>query len=282
AAVRGRLGDALASLEEAHVSTIHGFCAELLRERPVEARVDPLFTVLTETQAERLFDEAFGAWIQSQLADPPEGIRRALRRSVWAGYGGAQREDGPLDRLRRAAWELAQWRDFPAPWTRRPFDRENGIERLVDELHEFAKLTATPSYNRDNLYVDTAPARHLSQEIALHQSFNHVDYDGWEARLVDLSRDRNFSRARHGRGPGYGAGITRAAVVQAMETLRAHLDQCRMDADADLAAALQQERAGAIALYEDLKMRAGALDFLDLLLKARDLVKEDATVRRGF
>lgn len=281
-AVRGRLGDALASLEEAHVSTIHGFCAELLRERPVEARVDPLFTVLTETQAERLFDEAFGAWIQSQLADPPEGIRRALRRSVWAGYGGAQREDGPLDRLRRAAWELAQWRDFPAPWTRRPFDRENGIERLVDQLHEFAKLTATPSYNRDNLYVDTAPARHLSQEIALHQSFNHVDYDGWEARLVDLSRDRTFSRARHGRGPGYGPGVTRDAVIRAMDALRAHLDQFRLDADADLAAALQQELAGAIALYEDLKRRAGALDFLDLLLKARDLVKGDATVRRGF
>ena len=34
--VRIRLGEALAQLEEAHVSTIHGFCAELLRERPVE------------------------------------------------------------------------------------------------------------------------------------------------------------------------------------------------------------------------------------------------------
>src|SRR5688572_15803434 len=280
--VRGRLGEALAQLEEAHVSTIHGFCAELLRERPVEARVDPLFSVLTEAQSERLFGEAFGTWIQAQLANPPEGIRRALRRSVWTGFGGAPRQDGPIDRLRRAAYELTQWRDFPAAWTRDPFAREADIDRLIAELHEFAALTAKPSYNRDNLYVDTAPARHLSQEIALHQSFDHVDYDGWEARLVDLSRDRNFSRARHGRGPGYGAGIARAAVVEAMERLRAHLDQFRMDADADLAAALQQEIVGAMTLYEELKMRGGALDFLDLLLKARDLVKGDATVRRGF
>ena len=111
-----RLDEALGGLEEAHVSTIHGFCAELLRERPVEARVDPLFTVLTEGQAARLFDEAFGAWIQERLADPPEGIRRALRRSVWSGFGsGGGRQDGPIDRLRRAAWELAQWRDFTAP-----------------------------------------------------------------------------------------------------------------------------------------------------------------------
>jgi ATP-dependent exoDNAse (exonuclease V) beta subunit len=282
-AVKRRLDVALGELEEAHVSTIHGFCAELLRERPVEARVDPLFRVLTESQSERLFDEAFGAWIQEQLADPPEGVRRGLRRSVWSGFGKtASREDGPIDRLRRAAWELAQWRDFTTAWTRPPFDREAAVDRLVAELHEFAALTENPSYARDNLYVDTAPARHLSQEIALHQSFDHVDYDGWEARLVDLSRDRTFSRVRHGRGPGYRSGVPRATVVEKLEALRAHLDQFRMDADGDLAAALQQELLAAVDRYEDLKARAGALDFLDLLLKARDLVKGDSNVRRGF
>jgi len=50
---RRRLDRALGRLEEAQVSTIHGFCADLLRERPVEARIDPLFKVLTEAQAER-------------------------------------------------------------------------------------------------------------------------------------------------------------------------------------------------------------------------------------
>ncbi len=78
---RARLDKALKGLEEAHVSTIHGFCADLLRERPVEARIDPLFEVLTESSSARLFDEAFGRWLQEQLADPPEGVRRALRRT---------------------------------------------------------------------------------------------------------------------------------------------------------------------------------------------------------
>src|SRR6188474_2633491 len=98
---RRRLLDAaLTRLEEAHISTIHGFCAELLRERPVEARIDPLFEVLTEPAAARLFDDAFGRWLQEQLADPPDGIRRALRRTAFGG------DDGPIDRLRNAAWEL--------------------------------------------------------------------------------------------------------------------------------------------------------------------------------
>jgi ATP-dependent exoDNAse (exonuclease V) beta subunit len=278
---RERLDDALGKLEEAHVSTIHGFCAELLRERPVEAGVDPLFSVLTENQSERLFEEAFGAWLQEQLANPPEGVRRALRRSSAASFvGGKPQQGGPVDRLRRAAWELAQWRDFRGGWTRRPFDRIAEIQRLTGMLHELADLTDRPSYAKDYLYLDTAAARHLSLEIRIGS--DEPDYDGWEARLVDLSRDRNFSKARHGRGPGYRQGVSRAAVVEALDAFRARLDGFRLDADADLAALLQQELSGAIRRYEDLKARAGALDFLDLLSKARDLVTTNAVVRSGF
>lgn len=281
AQARDRLDDALGKLEEAHVSTIHGFCAELLRERPVEAGVDPLFSVLTEGQSERLFEEAFGAWLQAQLADPPEGVRRALRRSNPASFLAAKpRQDGPVDRLRRAAWDLAQWRDFPARWNRRPFDRIAEILQLSDMLHTVADMTEHPSYPKDYLYLDTAPARHLSQEIRIGS--DEPDYDGWEARLVDLSRDRNFSKARHGRGPGYRQGTSRTVVVQALDAFRARLDGFRLDADADLAALLQQELSGAVFRYEELKARAGALDFLDLLLKARDLVRGNAVVRRGF
>jgi ATP-dependent exoDNAse (exonuclease V) beta subunit len=281
-----RLDTTLTSLEEAHVGTIHGFCADLLRERPVEAAVDPLFTVLTEGQSERLFGVTFSAWLQSQLEDPSEGLRRGLRRVAGSGFTrgafGAPSEEGPIDRLRAAAWDLAQWRDFRGLWTRQPFDRDSAIDQLVTELHEFARLTASPSYARDYLSLDTAPARHLSQEIALQQSIGAADYDGWEARLVDLSRNRSFANARHGRGPGYGKGVTRAAVTGALEQLRANLDRFRMDADADLAALLQTELAGATDRYEEAKQRAGALDFLDLLLKARDLVRTCEAVRRSF
>src|SRR5438128_7701480 len=77
---RDRLDGALGRLEEAQVSTIHGFCADLLRERPVEARVDPLFTVLTEAQATRMYNEGFARWLESQLADPSEGVKRSLSR----------------------------------------------------------------------------------------------------------------------------------------------------------------------------------------------------------
>src|SRR5882762_2015244 len=105
--IRQRLELALETLEEAHVNTIHGFCAELLRERPVEARVDPLFTVLTEPQADRLYSRAFRTWLQQVLEDPPEGLRRGLRRTSAPSFAGAE-SSGPIDRLRGAGRTLVE------------------------------------------------------------------------------------------------------------------------------------------------------------------------------
>jgi ATP-dependent exoDNAse (exonuclease V) beta subunit len=277
---RSRLDDALKGLEEAHVSTIHGFCADILRERPVEAGVDPLFEVLTEAGSARLFDEAFGRWLQEVLANPGEGVRRALRRSA---SGGA---DGPVDRLRKAAWELTQWRDFTGAWTRQPFDRRAEIDSIIEELHELATLSRQASSKTDPLLAGTEPARRLSEEILLQRSPGEpegdADYDGWEAALVDLSRERVFVRAKTGRGASYGNGIPRERVVQARTALQSRLEQFRMMADADLAALLQQELRGAIERYDELKAHEGALDFLDLLLGARNLVRGNEQVRRDF
>ena len=276
--VRGRLELALEKLEEAHVNTIHGFCAELLRERPVEARVDPLFAVLTEPQSDRVYARAFRGWLQDVLRDPPEGVRRALRRTSAPVFGGGD-AGGPIDRLRSAGRSLAETRDFPSPWDRPPFDRGAEIDRLVAALHHLAALTSSPLSPRDNLYVDTDAVRRLSRQIALEQSFGQRDLDGWEARLVDLTRDRGFSRTRKGAGYKFGKDVSRTDVLATRDTLLNDLQQFRKDADADLAACLQQELAGATARYQDLKQAAGALDFTDLLARARDLIKHNAAVR---
>src|SRR5436190_4637748 len=78
---RERLERALSELELARVGTIHAFCGDLLRERPVEAGIDPLFDVAAEDEAAGIADQAFESWFEHALADPPEGVRRILRRS---------------------------------------------------------------------------------------------------------------------------------------------------------------------------------------------------------
>jgi ATP-dependent helicase/nuclease subunit A len=281
--VEARLNEAVQNLEEAHVSTIHGFCADLLRERPVEARVDPLFRVLTEGQAERLFNDAFGGWFQSVLETPPEGVRRSLRRTSRGSRPGDVDEDGPMERLRRAAYDLAEWRDFRAAWTREPFDREHSILTILPLVHALAEVSASPSYAGDNLSIDTEPARRLSADLAgTTPPETAADFDGLESQLVDLRRNRDFKRGRKGSGPTYAKGVPRARVLEARDLLTHALDDFQLRADADLAALLHDELLDCVDRYQRLKAREGALDFLDLLLHARDLVRDNAPVRHHF
>jgi ATP-dependent exoDNAse (exonuclease V) beta subunit len=277
-----RLERAVQRFEEAHVSTIHGFCADLLRERPVEAQVDPAFEVLTEGQAERLFDEAFADWIQQHLDDPSEGVRRSLRRprSAWSPD---EEDDGPLERLRRAGLELLDWRDHPAAWTRPAgFAREREIDLLIDRLKAFADLTAAPISRGDLLVRKIDDLRRASADIEQSRSRGHVDYDGWEARLCMLAaRARNLLEGK-GSGAQFSRTVGRQAVLDARERLVADLVAFRDRADADLAALVHGDLQSCIEGYERRKQKAGALDFLDLLMRARSLVHDNAEVRREF
>src|SRR5262249_41270189 len=125
--VEQRLIEALRQLEQARIGTIHSFCADLLRERPVEAGVDPLFEVAPEDVARELFDRAFDRWLDLELENPSTGVRRILRRT-------SSRDEGPRRTLRSAAWMLTEWRDFSVPWRSEAFDRDREIDAILTEI----------------------------------------------------------------------------------------------------------------------------------------------------
>jgi ATP-dependent helicase/nuclease subunit A len=280
------LDAAVHDFEEAHVSTIHGFCAELLRERPVEARVDPAFAVLTDSQAQRLFEEAFTSWLHAQLAKPQEGVRRSLRRPVKRQFG-EQAEDGPIERLRVAANNLREWRDHPAPWRRPVYDRTSTIKALITRLKAFVDLTAKPIKRDDKLWECLGIARTAGADIERQRRMvgdmvPDSMWDAWEAALVGIANDRDFANPKKGYGAAYAMGVTRDQALAAHAELLAALRAFKADADADLAALLHEEMGECLLAYEERKRESGSLDFLDLLIKARDLVRDNAEIRREF
>ncbi len=98
----------------------------------------------------RLFDEAFDGWLQEQLADPREGVRRALRRT--RAFGGDGRPRSIACGRRRGT--SPQWRDFTDRLDAaavRP--RSNRSSRRWPKLHEFAALTRHPTSTNDPLHV---------------------------------------------------------------------------------------------------------------------------------
>jgi ATP-dependent exoDNAse (exonuclease V) beta subunit len=268
---RVRLERALSQLEVARIGTIHSLCADILREFPVEARVDPLFEVMAEDEAERLFEHGFDAWFQDVLRDPPEGVRRVLRRR-----SRGRERFGPRETLREAAWKLVSSRDFTAKWRRDPFARDPAIDAVVGDLAELAALAVRAEADREEYLAKSLdPMRRFSEELARRELVRGRDHDGLEAELSALARQREWTW-RLGNAP---KGSLRAEIAEVRERARARLAALAARCNADLAACLHAELSPIVARYDHLKQRTGKLDFLDLLLRARDLVRDDRAAR---
>ena len=264
-----RLGAALSQLEAARIATIHAFCAELLRERPVEARVDPRFQVAPEESARALFDRVFDRWFEAQLAAPGPGVRRVLRRRA------RRNETGTRERLRAAAWQLAAWRDFPAPWRHEPFERDAALAGVLGQLRA---LVASPDDGpRDDWFARSiAEIARVLRDLDRRAALAGHDPDGIEAELTVLARARHWGWrgwAPRAHEPG------RRALRERRAQAKAALDAFVRASGADLAPQLREDCWPVLEEYRRLKARAGVLDFLDLLLHARDLVRDDAAVR---
>ena len=259
-------------LEIARITTIHGLCAELLRERPIEARVDPLFTVASEDDTELLFSECFERWFHDVLENPPESIARVLRRRSKDSRG-----EGPRDLLRSDALRLVDQRDFDGPWERRPFDRIKAIDDILDELRvlgQFAKKASDKTYLVEHL----EKVARAMDEIARREAVRGRDYDGLESELRKLCKERSWNW-QGGRSRDYGSGLLRADIVAKRDAVKQKLEDVLALVDADLASKLQSDLMPLVRQYEELKAQRGLIDFLDLLTKTRDLLVHSPEVR---
>ena len=101
--------------------------------------------------------------------------------------------------------------------------------------------------------------------------------DALESLVLKLGRDlRRDSR----KGSGQYGDVSREELVARRDELVRWIDEFRVRADADFAAALREEMRGVIDEYNLRKQRAGKLDFVDLLIHVRDLIRDQPEVRR--
>lgn len=269
------LENALKRLEEAHIGTIHSFCAEILRQRPVEARIPPGFQELDENQAALTYSRAFEKWIQDALKDMSPALRRALSRITAA--PGTTDSGSPLEQLRSVGYRLVEWRDFPAPWRREPFNRDAEIDTLVPQILALAEMVAGCDIPGHPLKLHLQCVVDFVARIRRAEEFRGRDYDQLEGLLIRLA-----TRLRNGnKGPKkFSAKHTRDDVLAAKDRLQSNLDNFERHSGADLASLLKDEVSSLVKTYEELKSRSGKLDFVDLLIRTRDLIRDNAQVRQ--
>ena len=320
---RERLKAALSGLENASISTIHGFCVALLRRHPVEAGVDPDFEILSERDRLAFFEPVFRQWLRDQLEDPGPGVARILRRT-------RNPMDNPIDRLRDAALRLLDHRDLDGGW-RRPQRRaereirtllsEDEVRPVTDDFGEPVEITdprtrrpialtrITPSLSTIAQLVRLVPsvkspsrglvwvARSLAEAAELEREIEtRLDSGAWDPdwieqalatlrvgpwghkgylplRLADPEVD--FSRFATARAEGEPA----FDMTRLRDDFAARLTRFQKRANADVAARLREDLRPLTAAYEAAKARAGTLDFDDLLLRTRAMLREHRSLR---
>jgi ATP-dependent helicase/nuclease subunit A len=132
-------------LERAWVSTVHGFCARLLKENAIFAGVDPEFTVADARLSWRMQHDAMAEAIDAMLAEHP-GPMRALIRGL-STYSFEESLLSAYDAMRGSGKRVQDLAAFPIP----PGATLEGLSGKLLELR--AENKSTWSYKQKE-YLD--------------------------------------------------------------------------------------------------------------------------------
>jgi len=299
---RQRLRQIREDLPAARISTIHAFCAALLREYPIEADVDPAFAVLEGVDAAQLRQQAVRQTLESLArARDSDPDKEALRRTL---------SEWPRRYLEQVLEYLLEKKHYARSWCRRYAEQASdqilsdwrGMQQaasapacraLLNDTHFTAMLAELAALSPLTDESDSAVERlnplrdfmrRLSQTPPPDEAIEILP------RLAEglLTNGKPLSGSRLGKKSNWEeATLTRVReLVPALgRCLAPHADLLSLELSA------ADERAAAVlpalsrvffrvdARYENSKGNGSTLDMDDLLEKTHQLLAADADIR---
>ena len=152
-------------------------------------------------------------------------------------------------------------------------------------MEELVALDANVVQPDDWLAKGIATLARWKQELDRRERLRARDHDGLEAELRVLAseyRTRAWKYKGSPRAEPFGDYLSRADAIALRDGIKAGLDEAVALCEADLVAVLREDLRAMVAEYEASKIAAGKLDFVDLLLRARDLIRDAPDVRRDL
>jgi len=253
---RRNLDDALKALEASFVGTIHAFCARLLRERPVEAGVDPAFREMDEPEDNVARDAAWQRHVQSLFVADDPVIPRLASLGV------------RLDDLRQAYDEICENSDVqPSIGPETPEPDFSEARRRVAAFLEGAVGAVPGEAGPDGWTGFEHAVRRAARLTALLDARRAADF-------VQVLQTLRGSKPRE-----------KAPRVQkaALETLQDEVVKPALKSWAEhLHPIVMPVLVAARDAYRGWRRENGRLNFQDLLLEARDLLRARPDVRRAL
>lgn len=256
------LGQALHDLEKANISTIHSFCANLLRERPVEAGVDPNFQALDEIGLDLLFQEVWENWSRQEMEKKAPPLKRALTLGL------------ELKEIAQSVRQIYENRDLLAEdaYPRPNYALKDFLQDLEKGIGQAKVLAAAHCRREEDLGFQNI--QNIFKKI---QDLSSLPEDLKEAYIL-----RELEIRARGNKQNWHPPQTCAQQKEILENLGQRLEKLKENIRAHALAELIDWGKGFLRTIQEEKEKRGVLDFQDLLILARDLLRHNKEVRRYF
>lgn len=270
---------AIEQLDGAAVGTLHSFAKRILTEYPVESGLPPGIEVLDEIGSQVDFEQQWQQFLDDLLEDQDAATSLLYLETVGV----------RLDQLRSLAlqmsdnWDLVEQRLDLYPPQPTPID----ITALLKQFDEVLAMRGLCTNPTDKLLPKFDKIEKNKSEL-----LTEADHIKTMASLKDMGFKNGVKEhaIRHGRkGQKSNWTIEIAEIRTAIEELGQQCDEL-VSASANEALAYIGARIGRFVLSSvDKRQEAGALQFHDLLVRARKLLRDDeigrevrSSLRRQF
>ena len=279
------LGTASAAIDEMTCTTIHGFCQRLIRPYPVEARIDPGAAVMDADQADLAFENVLDEWLRERLSGEARGLLVEL----------VQEDAKPtIDLVRKILAQLRRYREAKADDPPEdPGELVNAFRGAANRLREF--VDGAPAEEADTSAIAVwfdAMAEELVADPQANNPGDLVALLGVQTHPDLLTTQGDFYRYRKKGRWGQaarGVGLSKADGDRLFEAADALYGACcatwtvlQQSVAARVLASLVESVRPVVDLYQESKRTKALLDFDDLLVAARDLLRDHEEVRQAL
>jgi len=254
-------------LETAPISTFHAFCAGVLRRHPLEANIDPGFSVLSDDVAQELLMSAAVETLHRGVAGGDLAARQAVQLLGLARAG--ERLVQLVQGIRTAGWELRQ-----------PIVRfEQQLEQIAAAIeHDLPRSVATAV---ESLIAAARDAKLKKPKAKGYLTAIEAAYDAWNEDPTSTNEEilDQACKAPYASWRFEAATELRHGARDAITLLRGARSELEHQAELGCWPALA---VSIRAAYRDARISRRVLDYDDLLLRTRDLLISHAEVRRHY
>ncbi|MBC2727388.1 exodeoxyribonuclease V subunit beta [Desulfosporosinus sp.] len=260
--IKEKLQQSLVDLDQGFLGTIHSFCASLLRERPIEAGLDPEFEELDPLEEILLQEEAW----ESYLMDVKLNSSHLLETLDDIGV--------PTGELKEAFMTLSQYPDVTMVCTEVPKPDlkptvetlENLVERAINAIPN-----EEPEKGWDHLQKAILKASRFVKFFDLNKDVNIVNLLKAFDKEFSVTQNRWISKDE---AKQYRDEFNEFAVNILSPMMQTWREYCHY--------ILMEFTIPAVKFYEQVRFKQSKLNFQDLLLKTRNMLRDHPEVRAYF